>query len=192
MKLYHISHTPNLKEIEPHISTHGKNYVYAIEYLPLGLFFGIRGHGDFDGILSGRGKNKEHLPYFSEAYEGALNLYKGQKCYVYEVDSKYFSQKTSWSEEYVSEKPVKVLNCRVVEDILSEMEEYEREGKIKLNRYSLDEQYQTLMNNYLKERIEMYGIWKNPKTEIYKFCEEKFPQVLKEVEKTHAVEKMRF
>lgn len=189
MKLYHISHTPNLKEIEPHISTHGKNYVYAIEYLPLGLFFGIRGHGDFNGILSGRGKNKEHLPYFSEAYEGALNIYKGQKCYVYEVDSKDFSQKTTWHDEYVSEKPVKVLGCQVVNDILSEMEKYESEGKLKLHHYSLDKDYQTMINNYLKERIEMHGVWKMPQSGVYKFCEEKFSSLLEEVKKSHEAEK---
>ena len=40
MKLYHVSKVPNLKVLEPRISTHGKEYVYATTNLEFALFFG--------------------------------------------------------------------------------------------------------------------------------------------------------
>ena len=49
--LFHVSSTPDIKVLEPRVSTHGKAYVYAIENLVTGLLFGAK-KDDFDLIIS--------------------------------------------------------------------------------------------------------------------------------------------
>ena len=49
--LYHISKTAGLKILKPHVSTHKKAYVYAIENVVIGLLFGAS-QDDFDFIIS--------------------------------------------------------------------------------------------------------------------------------------------
>ena len=45
--MYHVSATHKIKELKPHISTHGKSYVYAIDNLVAALLFGAK-KDDFD------------------------------------------------------------------------------------------------------------------------------------------------
>ena len=69
-KLYHVSDVPNLKILEPRVSTHGQPFVYATPYLEFALFFGSKkSKGDFDGMY---GINKQGKPYFYEAYKNAF------------------------------------------------------------------------------------------------------------------------
>ncbi|MBQ8798669.1 MAG: hypothetical protein IJZ55_03775 [Lachnospiraceae bacterium] len=49
--LYHVSSKMGLKTIQPHVSTHKKAYVYAIENMVTGILFGA-GHDDFDFIIA--------------------------------------------------------------------------------------------------------------------------------------------
>lgn len=48
--LYHVSQTAGLSVLKPHLSSHGKPYVYAIENLVTGLLFGVK-QDDFDFLI---------------------------------------------------------------------------------------------------------------------------------------------
>lgn len=180
-KLYHVSATPDIKVLEPHVSTHGVSYVYATSDLNLALMFGSKKSlGDFDGIL---GLN-EGKPCFFEAYPNALERrFKGECCYIYEVDPTNFEEgKTSFSPEVVSIKPAKVLKCTKVDDLYRVINKLIKQGKIDFHKFSTAPEYVEQMEHHIKDRIIRFGILKNPDSNTYKFCKEKFPQWIEECE----------
>lgn len=183
MKLYHVSTIPDLKILEPHVSTHGKAYVYATSNLYFSLFFGGKEScGDFDGIYGLRlDKNR---PYFYEAYEGALERrFDGAVCYIYEVDpSTFMSGKTSFKGEVVSEKPVKILNCKKVENLYDFLLKLNKEGKIELHFFEDTEEYRKMIDDHVTDRIVRFGILNFKDSDLYKFCENHFPLIVRRLE----------
>lgn len=182
MKLFHVSKTGNLKILEPHTSTHGKPYVYATPNLEFSLFFGSKkSWGDFDGIY---GLN-DGVPYFFEAYEGALKRrFGGQVCYVYEVDPTNFETgKTNFKGEVVSEKPVQVLSETKIENLYNHLLNLFEEGKINLHFFEHTKAYRKMIDNHISKRIIEFGALENKSRAIYKICQEKFPQIVETLEK---------
>ena len=66
--LYHVSEKPGLKVLRPHVSSHGRAYVYAVDDLVTGLLFGA-GHDDFDLYLS---NDAAGVPTVRECWPGAF------------------------------------------------------------------------------------------------------------------------
>lgn len=182
MKLYHISKTPNIKVLEPKKSTHGIPYVYATPNLGLGLLFGSsKSYGDFDGwygIVDGK-------PFFYEAYPNAFKrCFENEECYIYEVDPSTFKGgKTSFGAEVVSEEPVRVLNCKKVDDLYAYLLSLIDKGKITYESYNENcAEYVEMINVHIKDRIISFGILENKESKLYKFCKEKFPGIINELE----------
>ena len=182
MKMYHISHIPNIKILQPKKSTHGVPYVYATTNLELGLLFGSsKSYGDFDGSYG----TKNGKPFFYEAYPNALKRrFENEVCYIYEVDPSTFDKgKTSFKAEVVSEKPVKVLGCTKVDDLYTHLLSLIDEGKIDYQSYRADSaDYVGMINSHIKDRITSFGILQNKESAIYKFCKEKFSSIINELE----------
>ena len=186
MKLYHVSKVPNIEVLQPKKSTHGVPYVYATSNLELALLFGsLKSYGDFDGSY-GTIKGK---PYFYEAYPNALKRrFENEECYIYEVDSKTFKRgKTSFKSEVVSEDPVRVLSCKRVDDLYSLLLSLIDEGKIEYKAYRKDDlEYVEMINKHIKDRlISFSGILQNKESMTYKFCKEKFPSLINELESSN-------
>ena len=181
MKLYHISSVKGLKILQPKLSTHAVPYVYATSNLELGLFFGSsKSMGDFDGIY-GTNNGK---PFFYEAYPNAFKRrFENQTCYIYQVDPTTFLYgKTSFKAEVVSEKPVKVINCTKVENLYNKLMSLVEENKIELKMYDENPKYISMINEHIKDRILRYGIMQRKNSTAYRFCQDKFPHILKELE----------
>lgn len=68
--IYPISAKSGLKIIHPHLSTHKKEYVYAIENMVTGLLFGAK-KDDFDFILT---EDHHHIPVIYECYPNTLEI----------------------------------------------------------------------------------------------------------------------
>jgi len=184
MKLYHVSSVPNLKVLEPRISTHGKSYVYATSNLEFALFFGgIESAGDFDGMYG----TNDGIPFFYEAYKGALKRrFEGAKCYIYEVDPSNFEEnKTSFKGEVVSEKPVKVLNCKVVDNLYQHLLQLNENGKMQLRFFEDTEEYRKMIHEHISDRIIRFNILDNKNSGIYRFCESHFQNILEELNCCH-------
>ena len=113
--LYHVSEKPGLKVLRPHVSSHGRAYVYAVDDLVTGLLFGA-GHDDFDLYLS---NDAAGVPTVRECWPGAFQkVYQGKRCSVYEVDEAGFQRGvTSWDPELVHEGEVAVERETVVDDL---------------------------------------------------------------------------
>ncbi len=198
IKLYHFSTVPNLKELSPAEISGRQAYVYATDYIPLGLLFSIKGFRDLDGETSGRGPGKTYTPYFMEAHAHGLDKFKGASCYMYEVDPTSFEEgRTSWSEDIVSEKPVKTLSCTKINDVYKELLKYEKEGKIKIYRYRDSQknlEMKKRVHDYAKKILSHYESvlfqkefdCKDSKKskfykELQKFIFENFPEIVKEI-----------
>lgn len=185
MKLYHVSRCPDIEILQPKKSTHGIPYVYATSNLEFALLFGSsKSYGDFDGsygIINGK-------PYFYEAYPNALKRrFENEVCYIYEVDSKTFkSGKTSFGAEVVSEEPVKVLNCKKVDNLYSLLLSLIDEGKLEYRPYNENSvEYVEMINAHIKDRLISFGILQNKDSMIYKFCKEKFASLIYELESSN-------
>ena len=182
MKLYHVSKVPNIEVLQPKKSTHGVPYVYATSNLEFALLFGSsKSYGDFDGVYG----TKNGKPFFYEAYPNALKRrFENEECYIYEVDPSTFEKgKTSFGTEVVSEKPVKVLSCSIVDDLYSKLLSLIEGGKIDYKSYRKDDlEYVEMINVHIKNRLVNFGILQNKDSMTYKFCKEKFSSLINELE----------
>lgn len=181
MSLYHVTTIPNLKVLEPHVSTHGKAYVYATTNLEFALFFGgNESAGDFDGMY---GINNG-VPFFYEAYSGALKRrFYGATCYIYEVDPSTFMEgKTSFKSEVVSEKPVKILGCEKVDNLYNYLMELNKNSKINLHFFEETKEYEEMIENHITDRIIRFGILGKKNSGTYRFCKNHFPLILEKLE----------
>lgn len=172
---------PNIKILEPRVSTHGKAYVYATTNLNFALLFGgNESFGDFDGMYG----IENGTPYFYETYEGALKRrFDKAECYIYEVDPQTFCEgKTSFSGEVVSESPVKTLNCEKVYNLYDYLLNLDKEGKIDLHFFENSTEYIADVEDHISDRILRFGVLNNKDGRIYKFCKERFPSILKRLE----------
>lgn len=149
--LYHVSKTAGLKTLQPHISTHKKAYVYAIENMVTGILFGAK-HDDFDFIIS---TDENNVPSIYECYPDALKkVYQGKECSVYEVSDEGFQRgMTSWSPELVCENEVGVLNEIVIEDLYNRLIEEEQNGNLHIYKYEFSDEYRKKISAHIVDRI---------------------------------------
>jgi hypothetical protein len=130
--VYHGSPISGLTYIEPKISTHGKNWVYATKDKGVALVF-LQKWNDFifnETINNGRHELTERLPnMFTE-------IYKGKSGYLYHLDAANFLEgQTSFTPEVVSNQREKVVYCEVITDCYENLCEMEKNNQITLFRY---------------------------------------------------------
>ena len=149
--LYHVSPTPGLTTLTPHVSSHGKAYVYAIDNLTAGLLFGAK-KDDFDFLLS---TGEDGVPDVYECYPGAFRqVYEGKNCSVYEVSGETFRRgMTSWTSELVSESAVPVLREILVPDLYAALLEREKQGALRIHPYDHSPEYRALIASQLVARL---------------------------------------
>lgn len=154
--LYHVSPVTGLKTLKPHVSTHKKAYVYAIEDEVTGMLFGVH-KDDFDFIIS---TDREGVSHVYECYPGAFqNTYQGKGCSVYKVEEEGFQRgMTTWSVELVCEKEVEVIDETVVEDLYQRLLEEEQKGRLRIHRYEFCDEYRERIASHVVDRIIRFGV----------------------------------
>lgn len=154
--LYHVSHTQGLTVLEPHISSHGKPYVYAIESLVTGLLFGVK-KDDFDFLLYTDDAGK---PVLCECYPDAFRKkYEGQSCSVYEVkEAGFLRGVTGWSPELVCENAVAVENEHIISDLYIRLQEEEQAGNLIVQRYSEESAYRAMIAEHIVDRLIRFDL----------------------------------
>lgn len=152
---YHASKKQGLKVLQPHISTHEKAYVYAIQNRVTAICFGAP-KDDFD-LLTDEVDGK---PVLYECYPDALSkVYGGKSCSLYTVsEDGFLHNRTGWDSELVSETPVDVVGEELIPDIYDYLMRAARRGECELVRYSPDEKYVKMLREELTERIAAFGI----------------------------------
>ena len=153
--LYHSSAVHGLKILLPHVSTHGRRYVYAIDGKITSVLFGAP-KDDFDLLTDQDGG----VPVVYECYPGALqSVYGGRSCSVYEVGGEGFlSGVTGWSKEFVCERPVPVLREDMIPDIYALLTDAALREECVIHRYSADAEYIAMLREELSERVRAFGL----------------------------------
>ncbi len=153
--LYHASSVKGLSLLEPHISTHKKAYVYAIQNAVTAVIFGAK-HDDFDFIVN----YEDGIPAIYECYPGAFhNVYKNKDCSLYEVrDERFLSGMTSWEPEYVCESPVPIVNETVIADIYSYLLACANKGELTIHLYNQTENYRSMVSKHIVDRLIRFDI----------------------------------
>ena len=154
--LYHVSQETGLKTIQPHISTHKKAYVYAIENMVTGILFGAK-KDDFDFIVI---TDESNTPIIYECYPDALKkVYKGKSCSAYIVNDMGFQRGlTSWEPELVSDKEVEVISEIVIEDLYQRLLEEEQNGNLIIFRYEFSDEYRKKISSHIIDRLFRFEI----------------------------------
>lgn len=154
--LYHVSSNMGLKMLYPHVSTHKKAYVYAIENMVTGLLFGTK-KDDFDFIISA---DDNGIPAVYECYPDAFkNIYQDKKCSVYVVEDAGFQRGlTSWSEELVCDTEVAVQEEIIISDLYERLTEEERHGNLKVYRYEFNDEYRKKISAHIVDRLIRFDV----------------------------------
>ena len=154
--LYHVSPKSGLKTLQPHISTHKKAYVYAIQDKVTGMLFGAK-KDDFDLIIS---TDENGISNVYECYPNAFqSIYEGKSCSIYEVSEEGFQRgMTSWTPELVCENEVKVINEIIVKDLYQALLEEEQKGSFRLYRYEFSEAYRKIISAHVVGRLILFQI----------------------------------
>ena len=132
-ELYHASPVQGLTQIIPHVSTHGRSWVYATDDLAVAVVFLGRLGGDFtcaSGMVSGK-------PYLCERFAGAFDRRYGSAAgsiYVLPGDS-FASGQTSYSKDLVSSQAVKPLEEMKVANAKKYLLRLEADGNLILKFY---------------------------------------------------------
>ena len=179
-KLYHVSKTPNLKEIEPRVSKHGIPYVYATTNVVFALLFGSsNSHGDLDGKMG----IKHSIVQFIEAFPNSFKeRFCHQTCYIYEVDPTTFEAgKTDFRNEVVSSVPVKVLGCQKIDDLYLHFQSLINKNEFCLIEFKNTQKYQAMIDEHIKKTIQRFDILRSTNSDGYKFCKQHFPHLVNEL-----------
>lgn len=154
--LYHVSSYAGLKILRPHVSSHKKAYVYAIENMVTGLLFGTK-QDDFDFIIL---TDESGTPIVYECYPDAFKkIYRGKRCSVYEVEDEGFQRGlTSWSEELVCDTEVAVKKEIVVDDLYERLIQEEAQGNLVIYRYECSDEYRKKVSAHIVDRLIRFDI----------------------------------
>lgn len=154
--VYHVSSKAGLKTIQPHVSTHKKAYVYAVDNMVTGMLYGAK-HDDFDFIID---TDEKDTPIIYECYPDALKkVYQGKSCSVYVVDDQEFQRGvTSWEPELVSENAVKVKREIVIDDLYQQLLIEEQNGTLKIFRYEFCDEYRKVIASHITDRLFRFEI----------------------------------
>lgn len=157
--VYHGSKISGLKVIEPRVSTHQQNLVYATKNPCIAAIFLSDGGNDLVYVLGGQG-TKEKPAYLVERLPGMFDKIFSGEGSIYTLNGETFSYKEGfWNAEVVSEGPQKVLKEEKVDNILSKLEEYQEEGTLKLYKYPDRPDFVPLDNSDLIEKyIKFYDM----------------------------------
>ena len=154
--LYHFSPTPGLKTLQPHMSSHGKAYVYAIDNPVTGLLFGAK-KDDFDFIMY---TDDYDWPVIWECYPRAFSkVYKGKSCSGYILKEEGFLRGvTGWDAELVCETEVPVDQEFFIPDMYARLLAEEKKGLLTIHRYSRDPLYQKIISNHIRDRLIRFNL----------------------------------
>ena len=133
--LYHGSTVRNLEVLKPHKSTHGKNWVYATPFRYVALTNIGRDPYKRDAYIASGTINGRY--YIKELRPGALEkAFARVKGTVYTLNNKDFSHKEELCNfELVASKPQYVVAKEEINDVLAELEKYEKDDVIDIIRF---------------------------------------------------------
>ena len=179
MILYHGSSMPNLKELKPHISEHKKPYIYFSTNIVIAALYTVhkieRPYNWFT-----YGFNKDGIPIYTEYYPNALaDVYSGQRGYIYYCrKTEDMSNPTDINCAYVCSKSITVDKCIVIDDVYTNLLEYETGGRLIIRRFEeLSDRQRVTINKQIQQEILNHDLLSMPGCSYSKFIRDRFPDV---------------
>lgn len=178
--VYHGSPTCGLKYIEPRMSTHGKEYVYATKDKVLAVAF-LQKHNDYlinisytdDGILE-----------LTERVAGAfIEIFKGKSGYLYYLNSINFLEGQTSFSEVVSEVKEQVIYCETITCSYMKLQEMALNNQIVLFAYPNRPDYIPKDDSDLIHKTKFFIEQSNDKDEIIQYAINKHPHLKNEIMK---------
>lgn len=130
--LYHGSSISGMKQLEPHISTHG-NFLYATRSKELAIIFSNRAGDDMTFSLF-RTSAQEPWQLVERIPNGFPIMFENSAS-IYTIDDKSFSDIHTGFDEVVSKVPTTVLNEERIPNVYQKIQELGETGAIAIYRY---------------------------------------------------------
>lgn len=131
--VYHGSRNGSIDLIKAHVSTHGKECIYATENKTVAMLFMGEGKGDLDTVLA----VDDGKIVLVERRAGVLDDNYKHEGYIYELPGFSFRHYDYlWQPEVISfEKSIKPIRKTYYENVLEALENEEREGNLTIYHY---------------------------------------------------------
>ena len=148
--VYHGSPRGDIEALEPRISTHRKECIYATDNKVIAMMFMGRGNGDLDFVKS----YDDGLPVLVERRPGLLEKIYNKSGFMYELPGDSFEHYDYlWAPEVISfEKHIVPNRVEYYENILLALKEFADNGLLKLYQYPERPEYVPFDNSDLVER----------------------------------------
>ena len=193
MEIYRGTKEKGLKVMEPKLVNHDKEYVYGTTDMLEAIIYSVKGGNlNYTNIY---GYDDDNSRCLIERKEGFLEEIFNVEGRYYILDDKDFVKHEELGvgdNEYVSTKPVKVLEEVVIPNVWNYFQELEKEGRFKIYRYpSRPKMYPSDDSDLIECAITMY-LNNNDLDGSFDFLEKYHPElkerdnVLKEFIKTHS------
>ena len=119
---------------------------------------------DFDFLMD----EQDGIAVVYECWPGAFEAcYRGKSCSVYEVEETGFQRGlTGWEPELVSQLPVRVIGETVIDDLFGALIQEEKNGRLKLLRYSANPEYTALIEEHIRARMIRFDALRYADTDV--------------------------
>ena len=158
--VYHGSHISGLRVITKHLSTHQKECVYAVDNEVIAMLFACNenSHGDYDVNIS----IENDMPVLVERWPGVLEKIYSTQASLYKLNAKNFNHYNFlWKPEVISYCDEPVLEEIPIKNVLTKLQEYQKDNKLKIYVFPNRPDYIPLDNSDLilrAKKFESMGI----------------------------------
>lgn len=177
MILYHGSKVPNIINLRPFSSNHGKPYVYLTHSKVLATIYAHNPLTRPNGFFS-YWWDKNGALYYDEYFENQLKtIYAGQVGYVYQCEGEYRQmEKMPWV--YLSEADIPITDCIEIPDIYDQLLRYEREGLLKVQRWNeVSAEQREIWENVVKRSLMKTDLTTPLGMEYYEYIKTHFKNI---------------
>jgi hypothetical protein len=181
---YHGSSVKGLERLSPHLSEHNQPYIYFATNPVVASFYMVhiveRPYNWFTYGFSQSG-----IPVYTEYYANAMaDVYGGKAGYLYEcikVDN--IENPTDINCAYVCKENVPIDKCIEVIDIYENFLDYEKQGKLIIQRYeTLSQKMLSFINVAVQSEIKENRLKNRPDLGYSLFLKSRFPNIWESVE----------
>lgn len=175
---YHGNQIKGIRLLMPHISEHGKPYVYFSADPVVAAIYTVH-PVEKPYTWYPYGYDAAGTPVYMEYYPDALkDVYEGREGYLYGCEHLPKGGISLENRVFAAEEPVPVSECIRLEDVYAWLLEQERLGKLKVVRYAeLSDPQRCEAERMVTEEIRKYHLSVRPDCGYARFLRTRFARV---------------
>ena len=180
MTFYHGSPVPDLTELKPVLSEHGKPYIYFATNPLVALLYAVKPVPKPYSYYPYGFDRKGNIIY-SEYFENAFEiLYKNKTGYLYQCNNiNHLEQPTQINCAYTCTDPVRIDRVTKIDDLYTYYVEQEKSGLFKIKHFNdIPEKEMAFISEDMKNTVEQYDLRNHPDNPMSVFIKKYFSAVL--------------